>query len=56
MRVWLDPEKVAQRGLTASDVVAAIREQNVQARPVWWAHRPACRAWTCSCPSTPKAV
>jgi len=30
MRVWLDPEKVATRGLTAGDVVAAIREQNVQ--------------------------
>ncbi|WP_447922091.1 efflux RND transporter permease subunit [Achromobacter aegrifaciens] len=30
MRVWLDPQKVAQRGLTASEVVAAIREQNVQ--------------------------
>ena len=30
MRVWLDPAKVAARGLTASDVVAAIREQNVQ--------------------------
>ncbi|ANQ85760.1 RND efflux transporter permease [Azoarcus olearius] len=30
MRVWLDPNKVAQRGLTASDVVRAIREQNVQ--------------------------
>jgi len=30
MRVWLDPDKVAQRALTASDVVAAIREQNVQ--------------------------
>ncbi|HTD05419.1 efflux RND transporter permease subunit, partial [Undibacterium sp.] len=30
MRVWLDPQKVAQRGLTASDVVNAIREQNVQ--------------------------
>ena len=30
MRVWLDPNKVAERGLTASDVVAAIREQNVQ--------------------------
>src|SRR6476620_1860475 len=31
MRVWLDPQKVAQRGLSAGDVVAAIREQNVQA-------------------------
>jgi multidrug efflux pump len=30
MRVWLDPQKVAQRGLTASDVVRSIREQNVQ--------------------------
>jgi multidrug efflux pump len=30
MRVWLDPGKVAARGLSASDVVAAIREQNVQ--------------------------
>ncbi|WP_316675042.1 efflux RND transporter permease subunit [uncultured Tolumonas sp.] len=30
MRVWLDPQKVAQRDLTASDVVRAIREQNVQ--------------------------
>jgi len=30
MRVWLDPDKVAARGLTASDVVRAIREQNVQ--------------------------
>ncbi|WP_421881917.1 efflux RND transporter permease subunit [Methylibium sp.] len=31
MRVWLDPQKVAERGLSASDVVRAIREQNVQA-------------------------
>lgn len=30
MRIWLDPAKVAARGLTASDVIAAIREQNVQ--------------------------
>ncbi|MET1023320.1 MAG: efflux RND transporter permease subunit [Pseudoxanthomonas sp.] len=30
MRLWLDPDKVASRGLTASDVTAAIREQNVQ--------------------------
>ncbi|OZI73301.1 efflux RND transporter permease subunit [Bordetella genomosp. 6] len=30
MRIWLDPAKVATRGLTASDVVAALREQNVQ--------------------------
>ena len=30
MRVWLDPQKVASRGLTAPDVIGAIREQNVQ--------------------------
>ncbi|HEJ3005698.1 TPA: efflux RND transporter permease subunit [Pseudomonas aeruginosa] len=30
MRVWLDPNKVASRGLTSSDVTAAIKEQNVQ--------------------------
>lgn len=30
MRVWLDPQKVAARGLVAGDVVDAIREQNVQ--------------------------
>ncbi|HEY4542551.1 MAG TPA: efflux RND transporter permease subunit, partial [Noviherbaspirillum sp.] len=30
MRVWLDPQKVAARNMTASDVVDAIREQNVQ--------------------------
>lgn len=31
MRAWLDPNKMAERGLAASDVVRAIREQNVQA-------------------------
>ena len=30
MRIWLDPDKLASRQLTASDVVRAIREQNVQ--------------------------
>ncbi|MGE3778002.1 MAG: efflux RND transporter permease subunit, partial [Pirellulaceae bacterium] len=30
MRVWLDPEKMATRNLVASDVVNALREQNVQ--------------------------
>jgi len=30
MRVWLDPGKVAQRGMTATDIVEAIRKQNVQ--------------------------
>jgi multidrug efflux pump len=31
MRVWLDPRKVAERGLSGNDVVRAIREQNLQA-------------------------
>jgi len=30
MRVWLDPEKLAIRNLTAGDVVSALRGQNVQ--------------------------
>ncbi|HEV3076325.1 MAG TPA: efflux RND transporter permease subunit, partial [Thermoanaerobaculia bacterium] len=30
MRVWLDPVLLASRDLTASDVVAALREQNVE--------------------------
>ena len=30
MRVWLDPEKLALRDLTAGDVIAALRGQNVQ--------------------------
>ena len=30
MRVWLDPDRIAARGLTISEVVAALREQNVQ--------------------------
>jgi HAE1 family hydrophobic/amphiphilic exporter-1 len=30
MRVWLRPDKLAQLGLTAGEVVAALQEQNVQ--------------------------
>ncbi len=30
MRVWLDPNRVASHGLSAGDVVQAIREQNLQ--------------------------
>ena len=30
MRLWLDPERLAARKLTADDVVAALQEQNVQ--------------------------
>ena len=31
MRVWLDPQKVAERGLSASDITREIQAQNVQA-------------------------
>jgi len=30
MRLWLDPDRVAARGLTVGDVIGSIREQNVQ--------------------------
>ncbi|MBD1912821.1 MULTISPECIES: efflux RND transporter permease subunit [unclassified Leptolyngbya] len=30
MRVWLDPNRLASRGLTVQDVSGAIREQNIQ--------------------------
>ena len=30
MRLWLDPDKIASRQLTAGDVIRAVREQNVQ--------------------------
>ena len=30
MRVWLDPDKVAARGLTAGEVVAALQAANLQ--------------------------
>ncbi len=30
MRVWLDPDQMASRNLTVQDVLAAIREQNVE--------------------------
>jgi HAE1 family hydrophobic/amphiphilic exporter-1 len=30
MRIWLDPDRIAARGLTAGEVVAALRAQNVQ--------------------------
>jgi multidrug efflux pump len=29
MRVWLDPDRLAVRGLTAGDVIAAVRQQNL---------------------------
>jgi hydrophobe/amphiphile efflux-1 (HAE1) family protein len=31
MRIWMDPDSLTARSLTADDVIAAIRQQNVQA-------------------------
>lgn len=33
MRIWLDPDLLKARGLTAQEVIAAIKEQNVQVAP-----------------------
>src|SRR6476620_2320823 len=33
MRVWLDPDKLASRNLSAGDVIRVLREQNVQVAP-----------------------
>jgi len=33
MRIWLEPDRLTALGMTASDVVAAIRDQNIQASP-----------------------
>jgi HAE1 family hydrophobic/amphiphilic exporter-1 len=30
MRIWLDPEKIASRGLSVNDVLAGLRRQNIQ--------------------------
>jgi len=33
MRVWLQPDRLTSLGLTATDIIAAIREQNIQVSP-----------------------
>ncbi|TWT09674.1 efflux RND transporter permease subunit [Reyranella sp. CPCC 100927] len=33
MRIWIDPNRMAARGLTAGDIAAALRANNVQAAP-----------------------
>src|SRR5665811_2248227 len=33
MRMWLEPDRLTALGLTATDVIAAIRAQNIQASP-----------------------
>ena len=31
LRIWMDPERMTARGLTADDIISAVRTQNVQA-------------------------
>ena len=50
MRVWLDPDKLAARSLTATDVVGAIREQNVQVAIAITPHHPAYWAGVANAP------
>lgn len=33
MRIWLDPEKLKARNITAAEVISSIREQNIEAAP-----------------------
>ena len=33
IRIWLDPRKLASRGMTAMDVASAVRSQSIQAAP-----------------------
>jgi len=41
MRVWLDPQRLRSRGITTEEVLAAIREQNVQVAAGQIGQRPA---------------
>lgn len=57
LRVWLDPNKVASRNLTATDVVNAIREQNRQVAAGTLGARRRRRAIPASsCRSTPRVA
>jgi HAE1 family hydrophobic/amphiphilic exporter-1 len=44
MRVWLDPVKLASRNLTATDVIAALQEQNVEVPAGQLGQQPAANA------------
>ena len=56
LRVWLDPNKVASRNLTATDVVNAIREQNRQVAAGTLARRRRRAPPASSCRSTPRVA
>ena len=63
MRIWLNPQKIAERGLTADEVVNAVRAQNVQVAagviggPPYSTRRRAAAADQCAGPADrPRAV
>jgi multidrug efflux pump len=53
LRVWLDPNKVASRNLTATDVVTRSASRTVRSPPVRWVRHPRRARRTSSCRSTP---
>jgi multidrug efflux pump subunit AcrB len=56
MRLWLDPQRLAARNLTTSDVVKAIREQNVQVAAAARNHRVSIHAQRPGSPHGARAV
>ena len=52
MRVWLDPAKLNNFGLTATDVNNALQAQNLQVPRESWAACPPCRDSGCTPPSS----
>jgi Cu/Ag efflux pump CusA len=54
MRVWMDPERLTSLGLTADDVVTAIRQQNIQAAAGAIGTAPGKETSRCSTPCGPK--
>ncbi len=56
MRIWLDPDKLANLGITAVDVQNAIAEQNVQVAAGKIGQSPAPAGTPSRCRSTPSAA
>jgi multidrug efflux pump subunit AcrB len=54
MRVWIDPDKAAARGLTGGDMVNAMREQNLQVSAGTIGAPPQPGGADCSSRSTPQ--
>jgi multidrug efflux pump len=55
MRIWIDPNKASARNLTASEIVSAIREQNIQVAAGTFGQTPSLRARSFRLPRKPRA-